>query len=541
MGQATQTIVVKRRGSTGVLAGVLGCLFGAFGIVTLGIVFVPLAALCSAIGLLRGLAGLSGSGIAVSLLGGVLTILGFVFSPSLWFLAGGLLVASQAQEPTAPSTSMVAMTDEINRAIPAEELDQAELLRRAADQGDAEAQNNLGIMYENGSGVPQNYATAVMWYRKAADQGDAKAQTFLGVMYENGSGVPQNYATAVMWYRKAADQGLATAQYNLATMFEYGVGVPKDNAKAVSWYRKAADQGDADAKNNLAALYSRFPTLREEYRAWKLAEENARRADARAEAAIRKMEAIEKADQRAETVPAKTRAAVKAEQEAAFKADTVARETLRAAQAAVPAEAMTIDDLCDFVLSLKTTYQDGQTTFHGYESRGVPALEAIAQTGNALAERCLGGRYSEVEKDVHRAMEMYRRAIDHGDEESMVRLGYLYREVRNCDAAMAWFKRAAATSKQKVNVVMAKVGLGHLYGGGKDNCDWPGDVVQQYAWYDAAAGGKLRTDARDQMPKCLGYLSVEDLVCAAASARWGTSEIMTDQQIAAARVFARGR
>jgi hypothetical protein len=83
---ATQTIVVKRRGSTGILAGMLGCGFGAFGIVTLGIVFVPLAALCSAIGLLRGLAGLSASGIAVSLLGGVLAIVGFVFSPSLWLL-----------------------------------------------------------------------------------------------------------------------------------------------------------------------------------------------------------------------------------------------------------------------------------------------------------------------------------------------------------------------------------------------------------------------------------------------------------------------
>ena len=60
--------------------------------------------------------------------------------------------------------------------------------RLAADQGDAGAQYNLGVMYDNGQGVPQNYAEAVKWYRLAADQGDASAQYNLGVMYDNGRG-----------------------------------------------------------------------------------------------------------------------------------------------------------------------------------------------------------------------------------------------------------------------------------------------------------------------------------------------------------------
>jgi hypothetical protein len=132
MGNATQTIVVKHRGNPGILAGVLGCLFGVLGILTLGVVFVPLAAFCSPVGLLRGLAGLSGSGIAVSLLAGVLTIMGFVFSPSLWLLAGGLLVASQAQEPTAPSTSMLAMTDEPSQPVIAALPGKRDLLRKSA-------------------------------------------------------------------------------------------------------------------------------------------------------------------------------------------------------------------------------------------------------------------------------------------------------------------------------------------------------------------------------------------------------------------------
>ena len=72
----------------------------------------------------------------------------------------------------------------------------------AAEQGDAKAQVDLGVMYANGDGVPENDAEAVKWFRKAADQGDAKAQFDLGVMYANGDGVPENDAEAVKWFRK---------------------------------------------------------------------------------------------------------------------------------------------------------------------------------------------------------------------------------------------------------------------------------------------------------------------------------------------------
>ena len=58
----------------------------------------------------------------------------------------------------------------------------------------------------------------VKWYRLAADQGDASAQYNLGVMYHFGKGVPQNYAEAAKWYRLAADQGNANAQHSLGLM-----------------------------------------------------------------------------------------------------------------------------------------------------------------------------------------------------------------------------------------------------------------------------------------------------------------------------------
>ena len=67
-------------------------------------------------------------------------------------------------------------------------------LRRRADQGDAEAQFNLGFMYDNGEGVPQDDQEAVKWYRMAAEQGYAGAQFALGLMYDNDQGVPENDA-----------------------------------------------------------------------------------------------------------------------------------------------------------------------------------------------------------------------------------------------------------------------------------------------------------------------------------------------------------
>ena len=71
-------------------------------------------------------------------------------------------------------------------------------------------------------------AQGVEWCHKAAEQGFAQAQCNLGVMYANGDGVPQDAAQAVEWYRKAAEQGLAMAQYNLGYMYAKGEGVPKD-------------------------------------------------------------------------------------------------------------------------------------------------------------------------------------------------------------------------------------------------------------------------------------------------------------------------
>ncbi len=119
--------------------------------------------------------------------------------------------------------------------------------RPLAEQGDADAQYNLGVMYDKGDGVTQNHKEAVKWYRKSADQGNASAQYNLALMYENGKGVTQDYKEAVKWYRKSAEQGNANAQNNLGLRYYNGQGVLQDNVYAHMWLNIAASNGNANA------------------------------------------------------------------------------------------------------------------------------------------------------------------------------------------------------------------------------------------------------------------------------------------------------
>ena len=84
--------------------------------------------------------------------------------------------------------------------------------------------------------------------RARAEQGDARAQFNLGVMYATGDGVPEDDAEAVRWYRLAAEQGYARAQSNLGAMYALGTGVPEDDVLAYMWANLAAAQGDENAR-----------------------------------------------------------------------------------------------------------------------------------------------------------------------------------------------------------------------------------------------------------------------------------------------------
>jgi TPR repeat protein len=128
--------------------------------------------------------------------------------------------------------------------------------KAGAEQGDAEAQFNLGYCYDDGRGVEKDYAEAVKWYRKAAAQNFAPAQFNLGYCYANGQGVRKDKAEAVKWYRKAAEQNYTPALSNLGWCYDNGCGVVKDYVEAVKWYRQAAGQGHAEAQFNLGCCYA---------------------------------------------------------------------------------------------------------------------------------------------------------------------------------------------------------------------------------------------------------------------------------------------
>lgn len=115
--------------------------------------------------------------------------------------------------------------------------------RALAEGGNANAQHNVGILYNYGLGVLEDFATAAAWYRKAAEQGHANAQVKLGYLHATGRGVAQDASLAVAWFREAAEDGLAVAQYNIGMMYVTGTGIDTDKVHALMWLMLAADGG----------------------------------------------------------------------------------------------------------------------------------------------------------------------------------------------------------------------------------------------------------------------------------------------------------
>jgi TPR repeat protein len=124
-----------------------------------------------------------------------------------------------------------------------------------ANQGDAEAQFNLGRMYDNGHVTERNILKAIKWYKKAAEQDSAGAQHNLGVIYAFGQGVPVNHNEAFRWFTKSANQGVADSQYNLGACYFYGQGTKENKSKAFNWFLKGANNGDNLSKHMLGLMY----------------------------------------------------------------------------------------------------------------------------------------------------------------------------------------------------------------------------------------------------------------------------------------------
>ena len=129
----------------------------------------------------------------------------------------------------------------------------SEVLKRA-QAGDANAQNELGLLYSEGRGLPQNYLEAKDWFKKAADQGHAGAQVNLGTLYSLGRGAPYSDRMALFWFQKAAEQRNALAFAKLGMMYERGRAVPQNLIEAHMWYNLSVAYGEKRAAESREAV-----------------------------------------------------------------------------------------------------------------------------------------------------------------------------------------------------------------------------------------------------------------------------------------------
>ena len=328
--------------------------------------------------------------------------------------------------------------------------------RKAAEQGDADAQRNLGICYANGEGVPKDITEAVKWFRKAAEQGDTDAQCNLGACYNNGEGVPKDMTEAVKWFRKSAEQGNTIAQCNLGVCYANGEGVPKDMTEAVKWFRKAAEQGFADAQFYLGACYNNgegVPKDMTEAVRWyrKAAEQG--NVNAQYNLGVCYF--------RGEAVPKDMTEAIKWFRKAAEQG------------------------FADAQFYLGSCYKNGV---------GVPKdmTEAVkwcrkaAEQGNARAQCSLGACYANgegVQKDRTEAIKWFRKAAEQGNANAQYNLGVCYFRgegvPKDMTEAIRWYRKAAEQGNHSGQFV-----LGDCYEHGNGV---PKDMTEAVKWYRKAA------------------------------------------------------
>ena len=136
--------------------------------------------------------------------------------------------------------------------------------RASADEGHADSQFNVALMFEKGIGVEKDEKQAVEWYRKSALQGNAAAQFNLGVLYENGRGTKVDFAKANEWYRKASVQGDALAIGNLGMLYVRGDGVKENKIAGVALLLVSATLDSSPenlAKRNITATRGLTPEM----------------------------------------------------------------------------------------------------------------------------------------------------------------------------------------------------------------------------------------------------------------------------------------
>ena len=366
-----------------------------------------------------------------------------------------------------------------------------EWYRKAADQGFAEAQFNLGKMYSAGLGVGRNKKEAENWYRKAADQGFADAQCSLGEMLDASRSCKFSQE-AVEWYRKAAEQGLADAQFNLGKMYASGSGVSKNEKEAVHWFRKSAEQGLAEAQLGLGAMYDEgFGVGRNEKEAAKWYRKSAEQgfADAQFSFGMTLYNGRGGDQDHQEAAKWFRKAAEQGIAEAQHNLGVMYGEGLGVGrnekEAAIWYRKSAEQGFADAQFSFGVTLYNGRGGDQDHQE-AAKWFRKAAEQGIAEAQNNLGAMYGEglgVGKDQKEAVKWYRKSAEQGFADAQFNLGVMYEEGvgvgKDEKEAVKWYRKAADQG-----LADAQFNLGLMYeegvGVGKDE-------KEAVKWYRKAA------------------------------------------------------
>ena len=155
------------------------------------------------------------------------------------------------------------------------------LMEKAAEVDFKSSRRDLALAYYHSAMELQDsssYQRAYFWAEKAASNGDPQAQNLLGVLYQHGKGIGQDNNKAALWYERSARQGNAKAQANLGDLYALGKGVKTDAIQALMWFYLSADQNEVTAINSLAD-YEKGRSVTEKATARKLADSFAVKAE----------------------------------------------------------------------------------------------------------------------------------------------------------------------------------------------------------------------------------------------------------------------
>lgn len=152
---------------------------------------------------------------------------------------------------------------------PSEVKDVVAQTHALAEQGNAEAQNELGEMMERGMAGPVDFTQAASWFQKSALQGNAAGQRNLGILYKNGVGMVRGTTHMLSWLTNAATQNDSKAAGELGDIYRFGVVVPRNFNTAAHWYSVAAEHGSVHGQGALAAAYALGDGLpKDDVKAW---------------------------------------------------------------------------------------------------------------------------------------------------------------------------------------------------------------------------------------------------------------------------------